>query len=162
MMGRTVALVRQAIQEAREVINSLTPATLSDLGLVRTLRQELKQFEKDTGCKVEFEVDWPRLPQDTEIALYRIVHEAVANVRKHANSQKMRIELSHLPDRLVALIKDWGVGFDPSQQELIPTRHSAGLFSMHKRAELLGGTCDVNSAPGQGTEIKVEVPIHIE
>jgi two-component system sensor histidine kinase DegS len=159
MVSRTVALVRQAIQEAREVINSLTPATLSGLGLVSTLRQELKEFENDTGCKVEFEAAWPRLPQETEIALYRIVHEAVTNVRKHANSQKMRIELSRLPDRLVALIKDWGVGFDLSQQEAIPTRHSAGLFSLRKRAELLGGACEVRSTPGQGTEIKVEVPL---
>lgn len=158
MVSRTVALVRQAIQEAREVINSLTPATLRDLGLVRTLQQELKQFERETGCKVDLEADWPRLAPDVEIALYRVIHEALTNVRKHANSSKVHIELSHHSDRLVGLVKDWGAGFDPAQQEQVPTRTGAGLFSMRKRAELLGGVCEIHSAPGQGTEVRIEVP----
>lgn len=155
---RATGLVRQAIQEARDVINSLTPATLRDLGLVATLRQELRQLQKETGCKVEFEASWPRLAKDTEIALYRIVHEAVTNVRKHANSRRMRIELTRETDRLVAQVKDWGSGFNLKQHDL-GTGHSTGLFSMRKRAELLGGTCDIRSAPGKGTEVRVEVPI---
>lgn len=159
IISRIVGLVRQSIQEAREVINSLTPATLVDLGLVPTLRQELKHFERETGCPVEFAADLPRLAPDIEIALYRIIHEAITNVKKHACSPKVRIELNHLPDRLVAQVKDWGVGFDPAQQGQVPTRTSAGLFSMRKRAELLGGTFEVHSAPGQGTEIRVDVPI---
>jgi len=159
LITRAVALIRQAIQEARDVIESLTPATLRDLGLVVTLRQELKQFEKETGCKVEFEADWPRLAKDTEIALYRIVHEAVANVRKHSNSRRMRIELSGTDGRLVAQVKDWGVGFNLKQHDLAATSQSTGLFSMRKRAELLGGTCAIRSTPGKGTEVRVEVPI---
>ena len=159
LITRAVALVRQAIQEARDVINSLTPATLRDLGLVATLRQELKQFEAETGCKVEFEANWPRLAKDAEIALYRIVHEAVTNVKKHAHSRRMRIELGHGGDRLTAQVKDWGVGFDVKRHDLADTSHSAGLFSMRKRAELLGGTCEVQSAPGKGTLVQVEVPI---
>jgi len=156
---RATGLLRQAIQEARDVINSLTPATLRDLGLVATLRQELRQFQKETGCKVEFEANWPRLAKDTEVALYRILHEAAANVRKHANSRRMRIELSREADRLVAEVKDWGCGFDLKKHDLRDTGHSAGLFSMRKRAELLGGTCDIRSALGKGTEVRIEVPI---
>ncbi len=158
LIARATGLVRQAIQEAREVINSLTPATLRDLGLVATLRQELRQFQKETGCKVEFEANWPRLAKDTEIALYRIVHEAATNVRRHANSRRMRIELTRETDRLVAQVKDWGSGFDLKQYGLA-TSHSTGLSSMRKRAELLGGTCDIGSALGKGTEVRVEVPI---
>ena len=159
LITRATGLVRQAIQEAREVINSLTPATLRDLGLVATLRQELKQFEKETGCKVELEANWPRLAKDTEVALYRIVHEAVTNIRKHAGSRRMRIELSQEADRLVAQVKDWGVGFNLKQHDLAATDHGIGLFSMRKRAELLGGTCDIRSALGKGTTIRVDVPI---
>lgn len=159
LITRAVALVRQAIQEARDVINSLTPATLRDLGLVATVRQELKQFEAETGCKVEFEANWPRLAKDTEIALYRIVHEAVSNVRKHAHSQRMRIELGQGEDRFIAQVKDWGVGFDVKRRDLAATSHATGLFSMRKRAELLGGACEVHSAPGKGTLVQVEVPI---
>jgi two-component system NarL family sensor kinase len=156
---RATGLVRQAIQEARDVINSLTPATLRDLGLVATLRQELRQFQKETGCKVEFEASWPRLAKDTEVALYRILHEAATNVRKHANSRRMRIELSLEADRLVAQVKDWGCGFEFKKHDLSATGHSTGLFSMRKRAELLGGTCDIRSALGKGTEVRIEVPI---
>lgn len=159
LITRTTGLVRQAIQEARDVINSLTPATLRDLGLVATLRQELRQFQKDTGCKVEFEANWPRLAKDTEVALYRIVHEAVSNVRKHAGSRRMRIELSRQPGRLVALVKDWGGGFNLNKHDLSATTDTTGLFSMRKRAELLGGTCDIRSALRKGTEVRVEVSI---
>jgi two-component system NarL family sensor kinase len=155
---RATGLLRQAIQEARDVINWLTPATLRDLGLVATLRQELRQFQKETGCKVEFEAGWPRLARDTEVALYRILHEAATNVRKHANSRRMRIDLTRETDRLVAQVKDWGGGFNLRQHDLAEG-HSAGLFSMRKRAELLGGTCDIRSAPGKGTEVRIEVPI---
>ncbi len=159
IVSRVAGLVRQSIQETREVINSLTPATLADLGLVPTLRQDLKHFERETGCPVEFAADLPRLAPNIEISLYRIIHEAITNVKKHADSPKVRIELTRMPDRLVAQVKDWGVGFDPAQQGGVPTRTSVGLFSMRKRAELLGGTFEVHSAPGQGTEIRVDVPI---
>ncbi len=156
---RATGLVRQAIQEARDVINSLTPATLRDLGLVATLRQELRQFQKETGCKVELEASWPRLAKDTEVTLYRIVHEAITNVRKHAGSRRMRIELTREADRLVAQVSDWGVGFNLKQHDLAATDHGIGLFSMRKRAELLGGACDIRSAPGKGTAVRIEVPI---
>jgi signal transduction histidine kinase len=159
LVTRAVALVRQAIQEAREVTNSLTPATLNDLGLVATLRQELKQLEAETRCKVEFKADWFRLPKDTETALYRIVHEAITNIRKHARSERIRIELRRTRDHLQVLVKDWGVGFDSRLWEQAAIRQGAGLFSMRKRAELLAGTCEVYSKPGQGTEVRVEVPI---
>jgi signal transduction histidine kinase len=159
LVTRAVALVRQAIQEAREVTNSLTPATLNGLGLVATLRQELRQLEAETGCKVEFKADWLRLPKDTEAALYRIVHEAITNIRKHAKSERIRIELSRMGNHLQVLVKDWGVGFDAKLWEQAATRQGTGLFSMRKRAELLAGTCEVDSKPGQGTEVKVEVPI---
>ena len=159
LVTRAVALVRQAIQEAREVTNSLTPATLNGLGLVVTLRQELRQLEAETGCKVEFRADWLRLSKDAETALYRIVHEAITNIKKHAKSEWIRIELSRRGDHLQVLVKDGGVGFDPRHWEQAATRHGTGLFSMRKRSELLGGSCEVHSRPGQGTEIKVEVPI---
>lgn len=159
IVSKATGLLRQAIQEARDVINWLTPATLKDLGLVATLRQEMKQFEKESDCKVELEASWPRLAKDTEVALYRILHEAATNVRKHANSRRMRIELSREADRLVAQVRDWGVGFNVKQHDLSAPGHSMGLFSMRKRAELLGGTFQIRSAPGKGTEVRLEVPI---
>jgi signal transduction histidine kinase len=152
---RAASLVRQAIGECREVINSITPAPLSELGLEATLRQELRRFEEDTGCSVQFNAPKTRLPRQTEVALYRIVHEAVTNVKKHARSKSLDVEICQDRRRVSIRVKDSGVGFDPN----LPQRSGRGLMSMRKRAEILGGVCEVKSQPGQGTEVTVEVPL---
>jgi|GEM_PF-1680332 len=155
---RAVGLIRQAIQETREVINSITPATLDVLGLVTTVRQELKQFEKETGCRVNFQsATWPNLPRHMEFAIYRIIREAVNNVRKHAKSPKLEVELRQEKERLVIRVKDWGIGFIPDKEEPSSSSRSIGLLSMRRRAELLGGTFKVNSSLGEGTEILVDI-----
>ena len=156
---RAASLVREAIRESREVINSITPAPLSELGLVTTLRQELRRFEEETGCRVKFNASRIRLPREVEVALYRIVHEAVMNVRKHAHSDRLLVQIAELEGRIAIQIKDWGIGFDPSLPERSAIGRSTGLFSMRKRAEILGGTCEVKTLPGQGAEVIVEMPL---
>lgn len=158
LLIRASALVRQSIQESREVINSLQPATLRDLGLVATLRHEMRQLEQETKWQVEFKADNVRLPYDVETGLYRIMREAIANVRKHANSSRLRVSILHEGDWIKAEIEDCGVGFNPSVQELSPARRGTGLLSMRKRAELLQGNCTVESSPGKGTMVRVEIP----
>jgi len=158
---RALGLIRQAIQETRGIINSITPATLDILGLVPTLRQELKQFRRETGCRVDFRVTtWPNLPKHVEFAIYRIIREAITNVRKHAQSPRLKVELSQEQELLAVRVKDWGIGFIPAEQEL-PSQNSnrsMGLFSMRRRAEFLGGTFKINSSLGKGTEIIVDIP----
>jgi len=156
---RALGLIRQAIQETREVINSITPATLDTLGLVTIVRQELKQFEKETECRVKFQVaTWTNLPRHMEFTIYRIIHEAVNNVRKHAQSPKLEVELRQEPERLVIRVEDWGIGFVPDQEEPSPSNRSMGLLSMRRRAEFLGGTLKINASLGKGTEIMVDIP----
>jgi len=156
---RALGLIRQAIQETRGVINSITPATLHSHGLLTTLRQELKQFKRETGCQVEFRLaTWPNLPKHMEFTIYRIIHEAVNNVRKHAKSPKLEVELSQEQKRLVIRVKDRGIGFIADQQEPSSSKRCMGLFSMRRRAEFLGGTFKVNSSLGKGTEILVVIP----
>jgi signal transduction histidine kinase len=156
---RAAALVRQAIGESREVINSITPGPLSELGLEATLRQELRRFEEDTGCSVQFDAPKTRLPRETEVALYRIVHEAVTNVKKHAQSKSLEVEMHQERGRVSIRVKDSGVGFDLNLTQQIALGRGRGLFSMRKRAEILGGVCEVKSQPGQGTEVTVDVPL---
>ncbi len=156
---RALGLIRQAIQETRGVINSITPATLDTLGLVTTVRQELKQLEKETECRVKFQVaTWTNLPRHMEFTIYRIIHEAVNNVRKHAQSPKLEVELRQEPERLVIRVEDWGIGFVPDKEEPSPANRSMGLLSMRRRAEFLGGTLKVNASLGKGTEIMVDIP----
>ena len=157
LLLRASALVRQAIQESREVINSLQPATLRDLGLVATLRQEMRQLEQEMRWRVDFKADVIRLPNDVETGLYRIIREAITNVRKHAETKRLGIRITSTNDQVKVEVRDWGIGFNYDPQA-IGRRKGTGLISMRKRAELLQGTCDIESTPGQGTTVRVEIP----
>jgi PAS domain S-box-containing protein len=155
---RASALVKQAIQESREVINSLQPVTLRDLGLVATLRQEVRQLEQETGWKIDFKADTIRLPADIETGLYRIIHEAITNARKHADTNRLRLVISSADNRVTVEVRDWGIGFNYNPQNML-RRRGTGLLSMRKRAELLQGVCNIQSSPGQGTTVRVEIPL---
>ena len=157
LLIKASGLVKQAIQESREVINSLQPATLRDLGLVATLRQEMRQMEQETRWKIDFKADAVRLPQDIETGLYRIIREAITNARKHADTKRLRIRITSADEQVKVEVRDWGVGFDYNPQD-VSRRQSTGLLSMRKRAELLQGACDIQSTTGQGTVVSVEIP----
>jgi signal transduction histidine kinase len=158
LLLRAGTLVKQAIQESREVINSLRPATLRDLGLVATLRQELQQLEREARLKVDFKTDAMRLPEDVETGLYRIIREAITNARKHADTKRIRISITSVGSQVKVEVRDWGVGFNYNPRD-ISSRRGTGLLSMHKRAEILQGTCHIQSIPGQGTVVSVEIPL---
>jgi len=157
LLIKASGLVKQAIQESREVINSLQPATLRDLGLVATLRQEIRQMEQETRWKIDFKGDAVRLPQDIETGLYRIIREAITNARKHADTKHLRIRITSADDQVKVEVRDWGVGFNYNPQDM-SRRRDTGLFSMRKRAELLQGTCNIQSTTGRGTVVSVEIP----
>lgn len=152
-------LVRNAIREAREVIASLRPAALDTLGLVATLRHEIDDLRTQMGWQVDFEADEVRFPKAVETALYRILHEALSNVTKHAHANRVTVRVKQEQARAVAVIQDNGVGFDVQAWERQLWRKSVGLLSMRKRAELLQGSFDVMSSPGEGTVVRVEVPL---
>lgn len=158
LLIRASTLARQAIQESREIINSLQPTTLKDLGLVTTLQQEMRQLEQETHWEVDFKADRTRFPGDVETGLYRIIHEALANVKKHANTKRLRVWITTGDDRIRVEVRDWGVGFKPASPDIVK-RKGIGLTSMHKRAELLHGSCNIWSTPGQGTTVTIEIPI---
>lgn len=157
-----VGLVQQAIREIREIIDSITPVTLDLLGLVPTLQQELRHFRKETGCHTHFRsANWPSLPKQAEVAIYRIVHEAINNIRKHARAPRLELEMSQKQKRLLIRVKDWGIGFI-LQEEPSSSSHATGFFIMRRCADFLGGNLKINSCPGIGTEILLEIPWQAE
>jgi len=161
LFSRVVGLVRQAIMETREIINGTAPVALEANGLVAVVRQELMRFAEETDCKVEFYSSaWPTLHGEAELAIYRIIHEAINNIRKHARSPRLEIEMNQKGKRLLVRVKDWGIGFPPGKLEPSPSGSSLGLLSMRRRTELLGGTFSISTAPGKGTEITVDIPWH--
>lgn len=158
-MAQAGWLVRHAIREAREVVAGLRPATLDALGLVATLRQELEDLRERSGLEVELDTDAVRLPKPVETALYRIVHEALTNVVKHAHASRVVVRVAQSTFVLFAEIQDDGAGFDLSAPEPQPLHKGVGLLSMRKRAESLHASFGVRSAPGEGTSVRVVVPI---
>ncbi|HEY4620945.1 MAG TPA: ATP-binding protein, partial [Gaiellaceae bacterium] len=142
----------------REAIVGLrTPAK----GLVPTIREYLRRLPRLEGCEIELRVDDEvedvALVPSTEIQLVRIVQEALSNVRKHAGASRVEVIVDANENAVGVQIVDDGHGFDP----LVLDRTGwprLGLQTMRERAQAVGGTFDVFSAPGEGTRVAVHVP----
>jgi two-component system sensor histidine kinase DegS len=159
LFRRALGLVGQAVRETREIINGSIPAALEAHGLVAVVRQELERLEEETGCRVKFfSGAWPTLHGQAELAIYRIIHEALSNARKHAQSPRLEVEMNQKGERLLVRVKDWGVGIAPARLEPSPSGSCLGLLSMRRRTGLLGGNFNIVTAPGRGTEIMVDIP----
>jgi signal transduction histidine kinase len=136
---------------------NLRPASLDHLGLVAGLSQYIEAVSDQHGLMAEFEAVGVtgRFPVDIETAVYRIVQEAVTNVIRHAQATRLDVLLDQRNDRLVVLVEDNGIGFDPWE---VSDKDHLGIIGMRERAEMLGGELQVECSPGTGTTIRVEVP----
>jgi signal transduction histidine kinase len=137
---------------------NLRPASLDHLGLVTTLQQYVADFSRQHGIKVDFEavgLERSRLPIEVETAVFRIVQESLTNVILHAKATRIDVLLSRRNGRLVAVVEDDGIGFMPTSPDV---GEHIGLFGMRERIEMLGGAFTIETAPGKGTTVKVEVP----
>ena len=152
------ALVEATFRELRTLVFELRPPSLEADGLAETVRKHLDVVGRAHGLAVRVTtVGDRRPPAGVEAAIYRIVQEALTNVARHARATTIEVRLS-VDDRLARVqISDDGIGFDPGARS-IRTRH-LGLTSMRERAQAAGGTCTVESAPGAGTTVLVEVPV---
>jgi PAS domain S-box-containing protein len=158
-MAEAVALVEQIGETIRDVMAELRPPMLDDYGLLSALRWYGAKFSDKTGISVDVQGQKaaPRLAAPVELALFRIAQEAMANVAKHARATK--ILLIHAEDNgtLRLVVADNGVGFDQEQVGQPEGRHLWGLMTMSERAAAVGGRCRIESQPGQGTRVVVEV-----
>ncbi len=144
------------LQDVRRLAVELRPKALDDFGLVAALQRLAETFAEQTGIRVHVEAALgdARLAGETETAVYRIVQEALTNVIKHAQAETVSVVLTRKGDRVVAVIEDDGLGFDPAD-----TRDERlGLLGMRERIALVDGQLSVESRPGEGTTIAVEVP----
>jgi signal transduction histidine kinase len=139
----------------------LRPSALDDLGLPQALAGFAQDWSAHFGVPTEFHtagLEPGQLSSEAEAALYRIAQEALNNVAKHAQARRADVLLERREDYAMLIIEDDGVGFD--QQELEKqSRASLGLLGMRERAALIGGTLEIESAPGSGTTIFVKVPL---
>jgi len=144
----------RALDEVRRLSRELRPAALDDLGLGRALERHLREFEHHTGINTVAVIEPPRLGRAAEAALFRIAQEALTNVARHAEAQSVSLLLRPEGENLVLEIADDGRGFVPD-----PAGDSLGLAGMRERAEQLDGEFTIESSPGKGCRVRVEVPL---
>jgi signal transduction histidine kinase len=158
MLVRLQSLSRQMSQGIYRMVHDLRPAQLDDLGLVAALNYLVDDEPKRTGVVVDFSICGlrQRLEPLMETVLFRVAQEALANVARHAQVNRAAMELNFTPQAVVLTVTDHGIGFD-TRIDLIPPR-GWGLAGMRERAESLDGELLIESAPGNGTVVKVVIP----
>jgi len=156
-------VVNQTLDEIRALAWELRPSVLDDLGLVPALARYIQSCRSRFGMEIDLEVvglDQVRLPWEVETALYRIAQEALTNAARHAGAQHVSVILEQRGDRALLIVEDDGEGFDVAQvRASAQKRGRLGLYGMEERASLVGGRLTVESAPGSGTTVVVEVPL---
>ena len=144
------------IENLHRMAMALRPASLDHVGLVAALRQHVESVGEKHDIQASFRSSGviERLPANVETILYRTVQEALTNVVRHAHATRADVVMMVREDKLVVLVEDDGVGFDP---QTVSTEDHLGLFGIRERAEMIGATLLVESAPGKGTTIMLEV-----
>lgn len=154
--------LERSTQDLMEELHALTvalrPASLDRLGLAAALKQYVENYRNQHLLDVSIElagVEGIRLPPETEIALYRIVQEALTNVVRHAHARRVSLAVTRSDDGVRAVIRDDGIGFEPGEAA---RSGRLGLLGMQERVQAVGGTFAVDSAPGAGSTVVAEVP----
>jgi len=148
-----------ALQSARQISRLLHPPMLEDTGLAPTLDWYLKGFSERTAIPVEFVHAGmeERAAPEVETCLFRVVQEATTNIARHAGATSCRVYLQRLPASMVLTVEDNGAGFDPGAPQQ-PQPDGVGLLGIEERVTDARGTFRIESAPGRGTRITVELP----
>lgn len=158
-------LIRHGLSQVKLLIHDLRPSMLDDFGLVPALRWYVQTHLQAAGLEVE--TDLPvanhRLPSQVETALYRIAQESLGNIARHSEATRALLSLEIHEGYAAMMISDNGRGFDPRDVILDKEgRYGVGLLSIKERAELLRGTARITSAPGEGTQVHVVIPLQGE
>ena len=156
------ALLNLVEDRIRDLSHELRPAMLDHLGLVPAVEFLAANFGQRTGLHISVESKLHgKLPAKLSLAFYRIVQEALTNVRRHARATKVRIAIGKKGDWIRCLIADNGVGFDPAST-VNSGRPGLGLLGIRERLSALGGKLRIQSAEGRGTRLEIAAPLQVE
>lgn len=155
------AVASQALTEVREIAYNLRPYQLDRIGLTKAVEAVIRTASAATGITFESEINWidDVFPKELEINFYRIVQESVNNVIKHSQATQASVTVRRTTDELRLVVRDNGNGFTPVERTVGSARGGFGLIGIAERARLLQGSAKVQSAPGQGTAITIEIPL---
>jgi signal transduction histidine kinase len=158
---RTQRLVEESVEIVHRFARELRPTILDDLGLIPALHSFMKEFIKRTGLHVRFTTfaGVEKLNSAQRTVLYRVAQEALTNVARHAQATRVEARIQKLPGAVRMQIKDNGKSFEVDQVLHAKKGKSLGLLGIRERLEMVGGSFDIASAPGEGTTIQVQIPL---
>ena len=151
-------MVTESLSEVRRIIYDLRPMTLDDLGLVPTVAKfidNVNDYQEQPEVTFRNLGSKDRIPAHMEVAIFRFIQEAVQNAVKHAKATTISVKMEINKSSVVAIVKDDGRGFDP----LTTKENSFGLVGMKERVKLLDGDLTIDTKPGKGTLIMLQVPV---
>ena len=148
--------IRTSLQEVRRIIYDLRPMALDDLGLFPTIKKHISTVAEYNDTEIELKLlgDERRLESNYEVAIFRLVQEALQNAINHAEANLIRVTIEIMPKQINVLIKDDGIGFEKCDEKA----ESFGLIGMRERVELLDGKLFITSKKGEGTVIRIHLP----
>ncbi len=157
---RSLTMLDEIIGEVVQLNNNLMPLVLQDFGLEAGIRQLIAQYQRVSAGDIYFysDLEARRFDPGFETGVYRVVQEAIGNAVKHARAGQVSVQLTHNQRTLLVMVEDDGQGFDPAAAGQGP-RKSYGLLNMKFRVQSLGGTLLLDSRPGRGSTINVELPL---
>lgn len=155
-------LVTQLMQDIHQLSWELRPSALDSFGLVAALENFIKERSQRGSPQIDFHVsgfDGERLPAHLETTLYRIVQESLTNIFKHAQATRASVILERTPQKVRAIIEDKGKGFDVEAVRSSEPEKHLGLLGMEERVDMMDGRLQIESTPGIGTTVFVELPL---
>ncbi|HEY7617911.1 MAG TPA: sensor histidine kinase, partial [Terriglobales bacterium] len=153
-----LGLLDRTIEDLRRIISRLSPRALEQLGVLTAIRKEVREVSHNSGIKAH--LDLPKhlgdLDHEIELAIYRSVQEALHNITKHAKAQNLSIRLARIDGVVHLYVQDDGVGFSRKRST---QKRAFGLWGLRERIAALGGKLRISSADGQGTRLRVTLPV---
>ena len=159
VLEETVALLSRALDEVRNISHGLHPSLLDELGFVSAVRWLARKTSQLSGIDVRLRVKGfkKRLPASIETPLFRIAQEALNNLARHSRASKATVALSASDSNVKMAIRDDGIGFDLAKEYKNPA--GLGLRTLRQRVRWLGGEFKLESGPGKGTSLEVQIPL---
>ncbi|WP_427338928.1 sensor histidine kinase [Caloranaerobacter sp. DY30410] len=156
-------IVRESLKDIRKIIYDLRPMSIDDLGFIPTIKRYGYNFSEETGINVEVFVigQFKSMESIVEITLFRIIQEALNNIKKHSKAKNVQIKIETTLNNINIAVKDDGIGFDVEKKlkETNIAEGGFGILGMRERVELLNGELEIISSIGRGTSIIFKIPI---
>lgn len=154
-------VARSGLAESRRIVRALRPEMLQGRSLPAALDALCVRWSRESGipCRFVLAGEEAPLPREVDVTLYRGLQEALTNVRKHAKATAVVATLSYLGDEVILDVRDNGIGFDAIHLDVRPPGESLGLVTMRERAAALSGTATIESGPGRGTTVTMQIPL---